>query len=141
MTLIDDIKRGYALRHQTRLTSRDIADTVGVSLPTVARWSASGHIPPAGEGRLRECYGQYLAAAPAVPERIPLWLIAEDPGDDEHYYVIRTGQPSAVVKIREHDGKLSVAATEFHGDPASAAAIEAEAVKRLAAYLGKPADQ
>ena len=137
MTLINDIKRGYALRHQTRLTSRDIADAIGVSLPTVARWSASGHIPPVGVGMLRECYSQYLDAALTAPERMPLWLIAEDPGDDEHYYVIRTGQPSAVVKIREHDGNLSVAATEFHGDPASAAAIEEEAVERLAAHLGK----
>lgn len=134
MTLIDDIKRGYALKHQQRLTSRDIADAVGVSLPTVARWSASGHIPPVGAGRLRERYGRYLDAA---PERMPLWLVAADPGDDEHCYMIRTGRPSAIVKILRRDGKLSVAATEFHGDPAGAAAIEAEAVERLAARLAQ----
>lgn len=138
MNLIDDIKRGYALKHQERLTSRDIADAIGVSLPTVARWSASGHIPPVGVGMLRECYGQYLDAA---PERMPPWLIAEDPGDGEHCYMIRTGQPSAIVKILRRDGKLSVAATEFHGDPAGAATIEEEAVKRLAAHLGKPTDK
>ncbi len=136
MNLIEQIKQGYALKHQERLTSKDIADMLGVSLTTVARWSATGHIPPVGVGLLRESYGQYLAAELAAPGRMPTWLIAEAPGDDDHYFVIRTGAPSAIIKIREHDnGGLQVVATELHGDPAAAAAIEEEAVERLTAWI------